>query len=107
MRFPLSPEGPLGRAASVAARHSSYRIESENGTAKVSVELELPEEWQPLDDLGTLLRGEKETEYVADGTLVSGEELFGGLGCFLRKQRRGTPAIEWCTPKELAGKQLF
>ncbi len=107
MRFPLSPEGPLGRAASVAARHPSYRIEGENGTARVAVELELPEEWQPLDDLGTLLRGEKDAEYAADGTAVSGEELFGGLGCFLRKQRRGAPAIEWCTPKKLAGKQLF
>src|SRR3990170_1967788 len=107
MRFPLSPEGPLGRAASVAARHPSYRIEGENGTSKVTVELELPEEWQSLDDLRTLLKGEKEAEYAADGTAVSGEELFGGLGCFLRKQRRGAPAIEWCTPKKLAGKQLF
>ncbi|MCA1718349.1 MAG: AAA family ATPase [Actinobacteria bacterium] len=107
MRFPLSSEGPLGRAASVAARHPSYRIEGENGTAKVDVELELPEDWRPLDDLGTLLRGERGAEYAADGVALGGEELFGGLGCFLRKQRRGTSARDWCTPKKLGGKQLF
>ncbi|CAA9452668.1 MAG: Cell division protein FtsH [uncultured Rubrobacteraceae bacterium] len=107
MRFPLSSEGPLGRAASVAARHPSYRIESENGTAKVAVELELPEDWRPLDDLGTLLRGERGAEYAADGVALGGEELFGGMGCFLRKQRRGTSARDWCTPKKLGGKQIF
>jgi transitional endoplasmic reticulum ATPase len=107
MRFPLSSEGPLGRAASVAARLPSYRIEGENGRAKVAVELELPEDWRPVDDLGTLLRGEREAEYAADGVALGGEELFGGLGCFLRKQRRGTSARDWCTPKKLQGKQIF
>jgi transitional endoplasmic reticulum ATPase len=107
MRFPLSAEGPLGRAASVAARHPSYRIEGENGTAKVAVELELPEDWRPLDDLGTLLRGERGAEYAADGVALGGDELFGGLGCFLRKQRRGTSARDWCTPRKLGSKQLF
>ena len=107
MRFPLSSEGPLGRAASVAARLPSYRIEGENGAAKVAVELALPEDWRPLDDLGTLLRGERGAEYVADGVALGGEELFGGLGCFLRKQRRGMSARDWCTPKKLDGKQLF
>jgi transitional endoplasmic reticulum ATPase len=107
MRFPLSSEGPLGRAASVVARHPSYRIEGENGTAKVAVELELPEDWRPLDDLGTLLRGERRAEYATDGVALGGEELFGGLGCFLRKQRRGMSARDWCTPRKLGGKQLF
>ena len=107
MRFPLSPKGALARAASVAARHPSYRIEGENGAARVAVELKLPEEWRPLCDLQTLLRGERSAEYAADGIALSGDELFEGLGCFLRKQRRGTPAREWCTPKRLAGKQLF
>jgi ATPase family associated with various cellular activities (AAA)/AAA+ lid domain len=107
MRFPLSSEGPLGRAASIVGRHPSYRIEGENGTAKVAVELELPEDWRPLDELRTLLRGERESEYAADGVALSGEELFGGLGCFLRKQRRGASALEWCTPKKLGNKQLF
>ena len=107
MRFPLSPKGALARAASVAARHPSYRIEGENGAATVAVELKLPEEWRPLYDLQTLLRGERSAEYAADGIALSGDELFEGLGCFLRKQRRGTPAREWCTPKRLAGKQLF
>ena len=111
MSFPLSPEGALGRAASVAARHPSYRIESEKGaaqdSARVAVELKLPEEWRSLDDLRALLRGERCAEYAVDGMTLSGGELFEGLGCFLRKQRRGTPAREWCTPKKLAGKQLF
>lgn len=107
MRFPLSLEGALGRATSVAARHPSYRIEDENGAARVAVELKLPEEWLSLDELRTLLRGEREAEYAADGASLSGEELFGGLGCFLRKQRGGTSAREWCTPGKLADKQLF
>ena len=107
MRFPLSSKGALGRAASVVARHPSYRIEDENGAAKVAIELKLPEEWRPLYDLRTLLRGERSAEYAVDGVALSGDELFGGLGCFLRKQRRGTPAREWCTPRKLAGKQLF
>ena len=107
MRFPLSAEGVLGRAASIAARRPSYRIEGENGTARVAVELDLPEEWSALDDLRVLLRGEREAEYTADGVAVPGDELFRGLGCFLRKQRRGLSAREWCTPKKLGSKQLF
>ena len=107
MRFPLSSQGSLGRATSVAARHPSYRIEGENGAARVAVELKLPEEWRSLDDLQRLLRGERSAEYAVDSVAVSGDELFRGLGCFLRKQREGTPAREWCTPKKLADKQLF
>jgi transitional endoplasmic reticulum ATPase len=107
MRFPLSPEGALGRAASVAARHPSYRIEGANGASNVAVDIKLPEEWRSLDDLRALLRGEKGTEYAVDGVSLSGEELFGGMGCFLRKQRSGTPTREWCTPKKLGSKQLF
>ncbi len=111
MRFPFASEGALERAASVAARHPSYRIEGSNGAVgvipKVAVELELPDEWRPLDDLRVLLRGERDAEYAADGVALSGEELFAGLGCFLRKQRRDRTALEWCTPKKLAGKQLF
>ena len=109
MNFPLSPEGALARAASVAARHPSYRIEGETGAgpARVAVELKLPEEWRSMDDLRALLRGEPSAQYAVDGMTLSGDELFGGLGCFLRKQRRGTPAREWCTPKKLSGKQLF
>jgi transitional endoplasmic reticulum ATPase len=111
MKFPLSAEGVLGRAASIAARHPSYRIVGGNGAsegaAKAIVELELPEEWLALDDLRMLLQGEREAEYEADGVSLSPNALFGGLGCFLRKQRRGTSAREWCTPKKLGDKQLF
>ncbi len=107
MRFPFSSDGALGRAASVAARHPSYRIEGENGTARVALDLKLPEEWTSLDELRALLRGEQSAEYAADGVPLSGDELFGGLGCFLRKQRSGASAREWCTPEKLAGKQLF
>src|SRR5919199_1393441 len=105
--FPLGSEGPLGRAAAVAAHHPSYRVEGANGSARVSVELDLPDDWRLLDDFSGLLRGEGRAEYAADGAAVSGEELFGGLRCFLRKQRSGTPAREWCTPSKLADKQLF
>jgi transitional endoplasmic reticulum ATPase len=105
--FPLSPDGPLGRAAAVAASHPSYRVEGVNGSARVSVELNLPDDWRLLDDFSGLLRGERRAEYAADGTVLPGEELFGGLRCFLRKQRSGTPAREWCTPSKLADKQLF
>jgi transitional endoplasmic reticulum ATPase len=105
--FPLSPDGPLGRAAAVAAGHPSYRVEGMNGSARVSVELDLPDDWRLLDDFSGLLRGERGAEYAADGTALSDEELFGGLRCFLRKQRSGTPASEWCTPRKLADKQLF
>jgi transitional endoplasmic reticulum ATPase len=93
------------------ARHPSYRIENEDGTAgetrRVAVELKLPEEWQLLEDLRPLLRGEKGTQYAADGVALPGDELFRGLECFLRKQRRGASARAWCTPEKLADKQLF
>src|SRR5919109_2710415 len=105
--FPLSSDGPLGRAAAVAASHPSYRIDGMNGSARVSVELDLPDDWRLLDDFSGLLRGEGRAEYAADGENLSGEELFGGLRGFLRKQRSGTPAREWCTPSKLADKQLF
>src|ERR671915_1215680 len=105
--FPLGSDGPLGRAAAVAAGHHSYRVEGVNGSARVSVELNLPDDWRLLDDFSGLLRGEERVEYAADGAALSGEELFGGLRCFLRKQRSGTPAREWCTPSKLADKQLF
>jgi transitional endoplasmic reticulum ATPase len=105
--FPLGSDGPLGRAAAVAAGHHSYRVEGVNGSARVWVELNLPDDWRVLDDFSGLLRGEERVEYVADGAALSGEELFGGLRCFLRKQRSGTPAREWCTPRKLADKQLF
>ena len=105
--FPLSSDGPLGRAAAIAAGHPSYRVEGMNGSARVCVELDLPDDWRLLDDFSGLLRGEGRAEYAADGTALSDEELFGGLRCFLRKQRSGTPAREWCTPSKLADKQLF
>src|SRR5919109_1267851 len=105
--FPLSSDGPLGRAAAVAASHPSYRIDGMNGSARVSVELDLPDDWRLLDDFSGLLRGEGRAEYAADGEEISGEELFGGLRCFLSKQRSGTPARDWCTPRKLADKQLF
>jgi transitional endoplasmic reticulum ATPase len=107
IKFPLGSEGALGKAASVAARHASYRVENGAGPARVSVALELPQEWRPLDELRGLLRGEGDAEYAADGVALSGEELFAGLGCFLRKQRGGVTAREWCTPKKLSGRQMF
>ena len=107
MKFPLRSDGALAKAASVAARHPSYRIEGENGSARVGVELTLPDEWRPVDELRGYLRGEGQAEYAADGVVVGAEELFGGLSCFMRKQRSGTPAREWCTPQQLSGKQLF
>jgi len=78
-----------------------------DGSARVCVELDLPDDWRLLDDFSGLLRGEGRAEYAADGIALSGEELFGGLRCFLRKQRSETPAREWCTPRKLADKQLF
>jgi transitional endoplasmic reticulum ATPase len=105
--FPLGTDGPLGRAAAVAAGHPSYRVEGVNGSARVSVELYLPDDWRLLDDFSGLLRGEGRAEYAADGAALSGEVLFEGLRCFLRKQRSGTAAREWCTPRKLADKQLF
>ncbi|HZF56845.1 MAG TPA: AAA family ATPase [Rubrobacter sp.] len=105
--FPLSSEGRLGRSAAVASRHPSYRVAGANGSARVSVDLDLPSDWRLIDDFSGLLRGEGEAEYAVDGTPLSGEELFGGLRCFLRKQRSGAPAREWCTPRSLSDKQLF
>ncbi len=105
--FPLGSDGPLGRAAAAAAGHPSYAVEGADGAARVSVVLELPDDWRLLDDLSGLLREEERAEYAADGEEIPGEELFRGLRCFLRKQRSGTPAREWCTPGKLADKQLF
>lgn len=105
--FPLASEGHLGRAAAAAAGHASYGVSGQNGRARVGVELDLPDDWRLLDDFSGLLRGEKEAGYEADGTPVSGEELFAGTRCFLRKQRSGTAARDWCTPKHLEDKQLF
>jgi transitional endoplasmic reticulum ATPase len=82
--FPLGSDGPLGRAAAAAARHPSYRIEGTNSAVRVSVELDLPDDWRLLDDFSGLLRGEGRAEYAANGAALSGEELFGGLRCFLR-----------------------
>ncbi|HVD43923.1 MAG TPA: AAA family ATPase, partial [Rubrobacter sp.] len=45
--------------------------------------------------------------YAIEGNPISADELFGGLRCFLRKQRSGAAAKEWCTPGSLADKQLF
>src|SRR5918996_646379 len=105
--FPLRSEGHLGRAVTLASRHPSYRVEGVNGSARVCVELDLPSDWRLLGDFSGLLRGEVETEYAADGAPLSADELFGGLRCFLRKQRSGRTAREWCTPTSLADKQLF
>src|SRR5918992_191392 len=105
--FPLGTDGPLGRAAAAATRHPSYRVEGVNGSARVSVELDLPDDWRLLDDFSSLLRGEEGAEYAANGASVSGDELFEGLRCFLRKQRSGASARDWCTPARLADKQLF
>src|ERR687897_919681 len=105
--FPLRSEGHLGRAAALASRHPSYHVDGVNGTARVSVDLDLPSDWRLLDDFSGLLRGEGGAEYATEGTPLSADELFGGLRCFLRKQRSGTAAKEWCTPVSLEGKQLF
>ena len=105
--FPLRSEGHLGRAVALASSHPTYRVEGVNGSARVCVDLDLPSDWRLLDDFSGLLRGEVETEYAADGASLSGDELFGGLRCFLRKQRSGKTAREWCTPVSLADKQLF
>src|ERR671912_481060 len=105
--FPLRSEGHLGRAAALASGHPSYHVEGANGTGRVCVDLDLPSDWRLLDNFSGLLRGEGEAEYAADGASLSAEELFGGLRCFLRKQRSGRTAREWCTPPSLADKQLF
>jgi transitional endoplasmic reticulum ATPase len=103
----LRSEGHLGRAAALASRHPSYHVEGVNGTARVSVDLDLPSDWRLLDDFSGLLRGEDDAEYATEGTPLPADELFDGLRCFLRKQRSGTSAREWCTPTSLEGKQLF
>jgi transitional endoplasmic reticulum ATPase len=105
--FPLRSEGHLGRAAALASRHPSYHVEGINGTARVSVDLDLPSDWKLLDDFSGLLHGEGDAEYVTEGSPISADELYGGLRCFLRKQRSGAAAKEWCTPESLASKQLF
>ncbi len=105
--FPLRSEGHLGRAAALASRHPSYHVEGVNGTARVSVDLDLPSDWKLLDDFSGLLHGEGDAEYATEGNLISADELYGGLRCFLRKQRSGVAAKEWCTPVSLADKQLF
>src|SRR3712207_7987154 len=71
--FPLSSDGPLGRAAAVAARHASYRVEGVNGMARAAVDLDLPADWRILDDFSGLLRGERGAEYSADETALSGD----------------------------------
>src|SRR5215212_2734374 len=96
--FPLRSEGHLGRALALASRHPSYRVEGVNGSARACVDLDLPSDWRLLDDFSGILRGESDAEYAADGTSLSADELFGGLRCFLRKQRTGRTAREWCTP---------
>ena len=101
----MRSEGHLGRAAALASRHPSYHVEGVNGTARVCVKLDLPSDWRLLDDFSGLLRSE--AEYETEGTPISADELYGGLRCFLRKQRSGTAAKDWCTPDSLAGKQLF
>ena len=103
--FPLRSEGHLGRAAALASGHPSYHVDGVNGTARVSVDLDLPSDWKLLDDFSGLLRGE--AEYATEGSPISADELYGGLRCFLRKQRSGAAAKEWCTPASLEGKQLF
>jgi len=119
MNFPLRTDGALARAAKVASHHPSYRVLGDgnangsptgsptDGSPRASVELEMPGDWRPLDELRLLLRGERGAEYAADGVALSGDELFGGLSCFLRKQRGGHSARDWCTPAEISEKQLF
>lgn len=103
LRFPLDSGGPLGRAREVAAGHPGCRIEGE----RVGVELDLPADWRTLHELSVLLRGEGRVEYAVDGRAVRGEELFAGMRCFFRKERSGSPAREWCTPRSLSERQLF
>ena len=68
----MSSEGHLGRAAAVASRHPSYRVEGANGSAGVWVDLDLPADWRLVDDFSGLLRGERGAEYEADGTPLLG-----------------------------------
>jgi len=113
--FPIRPEGPSRRAASLAAADPSYRSyapESTNDSAdgpglpEAAVEVRLPEGWSELERLMELLHGES-AGYRVDGEEVAADELREGLRCFFRKQRSGTPAKEWCTPPGLAGRQMF
>lgn len=103
VRFPLQQGGPLGRAREVVAGCPGYRVEGETA----SVKLNLPSEWRVLYELSVLLRGEGRAEYAVDGRAVRGEELFAGLRCFFRKERAGSLAREWCTPRSLSERQLF
>ncbi len=105
LSFPLASGGPLGRAASVASSHPSYKVDGSGGSVHLS--LDLPKDWLPLDDLSALLRGEKRTTFAVNGEDVSYDELFGGLRCFLRKQRSGKNAKDWCTPRGIEDRQLF
>lgn len=105
--FPLASDGPLGRAAQLAAAHSTYRIEGENGTSLVNVSLDPRVDWKTLEDLSPLLRGERRATFRLGGDPVSREELFGGLRCYIRKQRSGKSAKDWCSPKSASGRQLF
>lgn len=105
--FPLAPEGPLGRASGLAAGHSSYRVEGDDGTALVNISLDSREDWRMLEELSTLLRGERRAVFRLGGESISREELFEGLRCFFRKQRSGKSAKDWCTPKSASGRQLF
>ncbi|MGH3089318.1 MAG: ATP-binding protein [Rubrobacteraceae bacterium] len=105
--FPLAQDGPLGRAAWVASGHPSYKVLGANGKTRVFLDLELPKDWLSLDDLSVLLRGESEAGFSVNGEEVSYDELFGGLRCFLRKQRSGKAAKDWCTPRNLEDRQLF
>ncbi|WP_205544073.1 ATP-binding protein [Rubrobacter indicoceani] len=105
--FPLAPDGPLGKAASLAAEHPSYHVVGENGTSLVGVSLDPAADWRVLEELSPLLRGESRATFRLGGEPVSREELFGGLRCFFRKQRSGKGAKNWCTPKNMASRQLF
>ena len=72
----MSSNGLLGRAAAVAARHSSYRVEGRDGAARAVVDLNLPSDWRSLEEFSGLLAGEKKAEYAVDGASISGKELF-------------------------------
>ena len=69
--------------------------------------LVLPADWRMIDDFAALLRNEKAAEYEVDGVEVPAAEIFSGLRCFIRKQRSGKSAKDWCTPASLADRQLF
>ncbi|AHY47975.1 ATPase family associated with various cellular activities (AAA) [Rubrobacter radiotolerans] len=106
--FPLAPDGPLGRASQLASEHPSRSVASgEDGAPFVNLALDPTQDWRLIGDLSAPLRGEPRGRYRLDGEAVSHEELFGGLRCFLRKQRSGRSAKDWCTPKSQAGRQLF